>query len=191
MEVDEQWAAPMTAEQFVAAATAVLARRRTSRTVRPCHVPCVTRDTCGVEANSARSLTRSRASVSRDTVRAAAAALRPKQYTKNLLLFAALLFADRAGSLEAWTAATTAFVAYCLASSASYLVNDVGTSRRTVGTRSSVCGPSHAATSPSARRSRWPPCSPPPPSRSPLRWAWLARLPRDVPRRAGPLQLRC
>ena len=52
-------------------------------------------------------------------------ALRPKQYTKNLLLFAALLFADRAGSLDAWVAAGAAFVAYCLASSAAYLVNDV------------------------------------------------------------------
>ena len=52
-------------------------------------------------------------------------ALRPKQYTKNLLLFAALLFADRASSLDAWVAAGAAFVAYCLASSAAYLVNDV------------------------------------------------------------------
>jgi decaprenyl-phosphate phosphoribosyltransferase len=92
-------------------------------------VPCVTRDTCGVEAKSARSVARSRGAVSRDTVRAAIGALRPKQYTKNLLLFAALLFADRGGSLEAWTAATTAFVAYCLASSASYLVNDVRDAR--------------------------------------------------------------
>ncbi len=53
------------------------------------------------------------------------AALRPKQYTKNLLLFAALVFADQAGSLDAWIAAATAFAAYCLASSAAYLVNDV------------------------------------------------------------------
>ena len=83
------------------------------------------RDTCAVEANSARSVARRRGAVSRDTLRAVVAALRPKQYTKNLLLFAALLFADQAGSLDAWAAATTAFVAYCLASSASYLVNDV------------------------------------------------------------------
>ena len=51
-------------------------------------------------------------------------ALRPKQYTKNLLLFTALLFADRAGSLDAWLSAGATFVAYCLASSAAYLVND-------------------------------------------------------------------
>jgi 4-hydroxybenzoate polyprenyltransferase len=55
----------------------------------------------------------------------AVAALRPKQYTKNLLLFAALVFADQVGSLDAWLAAGAAFVAYCLASSAAYLVNDV------------------------------------------------------------------
>jgi 4-hydroxybenzoate polyprenyltransferase len=55
----------------------------------------------------------------------AVAALRPKQYTKNLLVFAALVFADQVGSLDAWLAAGAAFVAYCLASSAAYLVNDV------------------------------------------------------------------
>ena len=59
------------------------------------------------------------------TLPPAVAALRPKQYTKNLLVFAALIFADLMGSLEAWIAATAAFVAYCLASSAAYLVNDV------------------------------------------------------------------
>jgi 4-hydroxybenzoate polyprenyltransferase len=52
-------------------------------------------------------------------------ALRPKQFTKNLILFAALVFGGEAGSAKAWLSAGTAFVAYCAASSAAYLVNDV------------------------------------------------------------------
>jgi 4-hydroxybenzoate polyprenyltransferase len=52
-------------------------------------------------------------------------ALRAKQYTKNLILFAALVFGGEIGSARAWLAASTAFVAYCAASSAAYLVNDV------------------------------------------------------------------
>jgi 4-hydroxybenzoate polyprenyltransferase len=52
-------------------------------------------------------------------------ALRPKQFTKNLILFAALVFGGEAGSARAWLSAGTAFVAYCAASSAAYLVNDV------------------------------------------------------------------
>ena len=56
---------------------------------------------------------------------AAFVALRPRQWTKNLLLFAGIIFAAELGDAGKWAAATTAFVAYCAASSASYLVNDV------------------------------------------------------------------
>jgi 4-hydroxybenzoate polyprenyltransferase len=53
------------------------------------------------------------------------AALRPRQWTKNLLLFAGIVFAAQLGDRDRWVAAIVAFVAYCAASSASYLVNDV------------------------------------------------------------------
>jgi 4-hydroxybenzoate polyprenyltransferase len=52
-------------------------------------------------------------------------ALRPRQWTKNLLLFAGIIFAAELGDLSRWGQALAAFVAYCAASSASYLVNDV------------------------------------------------------------------
>ena len=52
-------------------------------------------------------------------------ALRPRQWTKNLLLFAGIVFAAELGDPGRWVAAVTAFAAYCAASSAAYLVNDV------------------------------------------------------------------
>ena len=52
-------------------------------------------------------------------------ALRPRQWPKNLLLFAGLLFAAKTGDATRWLEALAAFAAYCLASSAAYLVNDV------------------------------------------------------------------
>jgi 4-hydroxybenzoate polyprenyltransferase len=52
-------------------------------------------------------------------------ALRPRQWTKNLLLFAGIVFAAELGDGGRWLEAITAFVAYCAASSAAYLVNDV------------------------------------------------------------------
>jgi 4-hydroxybenzoate polyprenyltransferase len=57
--------------------------------------------------------------------RAAFEAMRPFQWSKNLLLFAGLLFAVKLGDAHRWLEAVTAFAAYCLASSAAYLVNDV------------------------------------------------------------------
>jgi 4-hydroxybenzoate polyprenyltransferase len=51
--------------------------------------------------------------------------LRPRQWTKNLLLFAGIIFAAKLGDLTRWVEAFAVFVAYCAASSASYLVNDV------------------------------------------------------------------
>ena len=51
--------------------------------------------------------------------------LRPKQWTKNLLLFAALLFAERLFDPGSFAAACLGFVAFCLASSSVYVVNDI------------------------------------------------------------------
>jgi 4-hydroxybenzoate polyprenyltransferase len=61
----------------------------------------------------------------RPVARAALVALRPRQWTKNLLLFAGLLFAGKLGETSLWPEACIAFVAYCAASSAAYLANDV------------------------------------------------------------------
>jgi 4-hydroxybenzoate polyprenyltransferase len=61
----------------------------------------------------------------RSSARAALVALRPRQWTKNLLLFAGIIFAAELGDAGRWVAAITAFLAYCAASSAAYLVNDV------------------------------------------------------------------
>ncbi len=51
--------------------------------------------------------------------------MRPRQWSKNLLLFAGLLFAAKLGDPTRWLEALAAFAAYCAASSAAYLVNDV------------------------------------------------------------------
>jgi 4-hydroxybenzoate polyprenyltransferase len=57
--------------------------------------------------------------------RAVIAAMRPRQWTKNLLLFAGILFAAQYDEPGKWIEAFVAFVAYCAASSAAYIVNDV------------------------------------------------------------------
>src|SRR5919108_5838275 len=61
----------------------------------------------------------------RAVARAALISLRPRQWTKNLLLFAGIIFAAKLGDASRWGEALAAFAAYCAASSASYLVNDV------------------------------------------------------------------
>jgi 4-hydroxybenzoate polyprenyltransferase len=61
----------------------------------------------------------------RTPAHAALAALRPRQWAKNLLLFAGLVFAAKLGDAGRWGEALAAFAAYCAASSAAYLVNDV------------------------------------------------------------------
>lgn len=55
---------------------------------------------------------------------ALAAALRPRQWVKNVFVLAALVFARRYGDLESVLRAFGAFLAFCLASSAGYLLND-------------------------------------------------------------------
>jgi 4-hydroxybenzoate polyprenyltransferase len=61
----------------------------------------------------------------RESLRAALVALRPRQWTKNALLFAGIVFAAKLGDAVRWLEALAAFAAYCAASSAAYLVNDV------------------------------------------------------------------
>ena len=51
--------------------------------------------------------------------------LRPKQWTKNVLLFAALVFAGELFHGPSLAVATLAFAAFCLASSSVYVVNDL------------------------------------------------------------------
>jgi 4-hydroxybenzoate polyprenyltransferase len=61
----------------------------------------------------------------RSTLRSALVSLRPRQWLKNLLLFAGIVFAAEIGDPARRAQAVAAFVAYCLASSAAYLVNDL------------------------------------------------------------------
>ena len=51
--------------------------------------------------------------------------LRPQQWTKNLFVFAGLLFSGRLIDRGAWPPAVAAFLIFCGLSSAVYLVNDV------------------------------------------------------------------
>jgi 4-hydroxybenzoate polyprenyltransferase len=61
----------------------------------------------------------------RSVVTALLVAMRPRQWSKNLLLFAGIFFAEKMGEPLRWAEACAAFAAYCAASSAAYLVNDV------------------------------------------------------------------
>lgn len=53
------------------------------------------------------------------------AALRPKQWTKNGLLFAALIFSEGFRSPTGWAICTAAFGVFCLLSSTGYVYNDL------------------------------------------------------------------
>ncbi len=61
----------------------------------------------------------------RTPLRAVVVALRPRQWVKNTLVFAGIVFAAELGDPARWAAALVALVAYCAASSAAYLLNDV------------------------------------------------------------------
>lgn len=51
--------------------------------------------------------------------------MRPRQWTKNLLVFAGLIFSGRFSDGESVKVALLTFAAFCLVSSAGYLLNDV------------------------------------------------------------------
>ncbi len=51
--------------------------------------------------------------------------MRPRQWSKNLLVFAALVFADRLLSMDSVQLALMGFASFCLASSSTYIVNDL------------------------------------------------------------------
>ena len=61
----------------------------------------------------------------RSRPRAVLVALRPRQWSKNLLVFAGIVFAAKLGDAVRWGEALAAFAAYCALSSAAYLVNDL------------------------------------------------------------------
>jgi 4-hydroxybenzoate polyprenyltransferase len=61
----------------------------------------------------------------RSPTRAALVAMRPQQWSKNLLVFAGIIFAAKVGDAVRWAEVLAAFAAYCLISSAAYLGNDV------------------------------------------------------------------
>jgi 4-hydroxybenzoate polyprenyltransferase len=52
-------------------------------------------------------------------------AMRPHQWVKNLLVFAALVFTPRIFEPAAWLDALLAFASFCLAASSIYLLNDI------------------------------------------------------------------
>jgi decaprenyl-phosphate phosphoribosyltransferase len=51
--------------------------------------------------------------------------IRPSQWTKNLLVFAGLIFGEKLGDAHSRLLAGLAFVVFCLLSSTVYLINDV------------------------------------------------------------------
>ena len=51
-------------------------------------------------------------------------AMRPKQWVKNIFLFAALVFAKEYGNPNAWLNASLGFAAFCMVSSSGYIFND-------------------------------------------------------------------
>lgn len=59
------------------------------------------------------------------TIRALAVSVRPRQWTKNLIVFAPLIFAARLAQPDMLLRAAIAFVLFCLISGAVYLMNDV------------------------------------------------------------------
>ena len=57
--------------------------------------------------------------------RAVVSELRPRQWTKNLIVFAALVFSGSVGDPRRFGLASAAFGAFCLLSGSVYLFNDV------------------------------------------------------------------
>jgi 4-hydroxybenzoate polyprenyltransferase len=59
-----------------------------------------------------------------DILYAVIKAMRPKQWIKNIFLFAALVFAKEYGNLDSWLNATIGFASFCMVSSSGYIFND-------------------------------------------------------------------
>ena len=70
-------------------------------------------------------ITESRREVGRSTTALLATSLRPEQWTKNLLLFAGLLFGGRLLELDAVITAMAGFAIFSALSGATYLLNDI------------------------------------------------------------------
>jgi 4-hydroxybenzoate polyprenyltransferase len=70
-------------------------------------------------------ITETRREVRRSTTALLATSLRPEQWTKNLLLFAGLLFGGRFLELGAIITATAGFAIFSALSGATYLLNDI------------------------------------------------------------------
>src|SRR5436853_5480720 len=51
--------------------------------------------------------------------------LRPKQWTKNFVVFIGIVFAGRLLNVQAFERVLLAFIIFCLASSSIYLLNDL------------------------------------------------------------------
>ena len=62
-------------------------------------------------------------------LRAIVVSMRPRQWVKNLFVFAGLIFAQRLFTHSAWTT-LAAFAIFCALSGAIYLINDVADRER-------------------------------------------------------------
>jgi len=60
-----------------------------------------------------------------ETIAAVIALLRPKQWIKNLLLFAGLIFSSNLFQLSLLYSSIVAFISFCLLSSCVYIINDI------------------------------------------------------------------
>ena len=83
--------------------------------------PAATIASLSVELRSERAVPRA---TGRSSYLAFVRAARPLQWSKNLLVFAGIIFAVQLRDVGRWTESVLIFAAFCLASSASYLVND-------------------------------------------------------------------
>jgi 4-hydroxybenzoate polyprenyltransferase len=63
-------------------------------------------------------------------LRALVREVRPRQWSKNLIVFAALIFSGNVGDAERLWRAALAFVVFCLLSGAAYLINDIADAGR-------------------------------------------------------------
>ena len=86
----------------------------------------------------------------RGVARALVRAVRPRQWVKNLLVVAAPLAAGELGDRDVLAATLLAFVGFCLAASAVYLVND------TADRRGRPAAPDQAAAADRGRRAAGP-----------------------------------